>query len=332
MIRRRLVKIVISAVCAACAVFAACSMSVMAQAPGSDRNATDAPASTKAAPSQRTKISDQVKSQLIQHLKITYARYGDRTLALDLYRPKNTRKKLPGIVCIHGGGWAKGNRKHHANLAMALAARGYVAATISYRLSGEAPYPAAIHDCKAAVRWMRANAKTYGLDPKRIGAIGLSAGGHLTALLATSAGVEILEGKGGNAGVSSAVQAAVPMGAQTDLLSARIRDISATADRGAIWRQFLGGPQTERTTNYKLASPLHHLDEKDPPLAFITGENDDPSTRAQTIRSAMKKLDIDSSLKVIPGAPHPFLNRQAWFDQCIDAAVAFFDKKLKGTK
>ena len=135
--------------------------------------------------------------------------------------------QLPAVVCIHGGGWAKGNRTNHEKVAQALAARGYVAATISYRLSGEAPFPAAIHDCKAAVRFLRANAKEYGIDAEQIGAIGLSAGGHLTALLATSAGVAELEGEGGNAEFSSAIQAAVPMGAQTDLLSERTRDISA---------------------------------------------------------------------------------------------------------
>ena len=121
----------------------------------------------------------------------------------------------------------RGDRSSHANLAKALAARGYVVATISYRLSGESPFPAQIHDCKAAVRFLRANASEYGIDPDKIGAIGLSAGGHLTALLATSGGIRELEGKGGNDSYSSTIQAAVPMGAQTHLLSTRNREISA---------------------------------------------------------------------------------------------------------
>ena len=115
---------------------------------------------------------------------------------MDVYRPKGEWGQLPAVVCIHGGGWAKGDRSSHANLAKALAARGYVAATISYRLSGESPFPAQIHDCKAAVRFLRANASEYGINPDKIGAIGLSAGGHLTALLATSGGIKELEGKG----------------------------------------------------------------------------------------------------------------------------------------
>ena len=278
----------------------------------------------------RTVISEETLETLEPTLNVTYARYGDRTLEMDIYRPKESDARLPAIVCIHGGGWAKGNRKSHAKIAQALAARGYVAATISYRLSGEAPFPAAIHDCKAAVRFLRANAEKYGLDPKHIGAIGLSAGGHLTALLAASGGAAELEGDGGHADFSSAIQAAVPMGAQTDLMSTRTREISAIEERGKIWRQFLGGPQSERPDTYRLASPLHHLDKGDPPCHFITGENDDPSTHADQFRQRMNELEIADGLTIITDAPHPFLGKQKWFDIMTRSADRFFTKHLKG--
>jgi pectinesterase len=247
---------------------------------------------------------------------------------MDIHRPRDAWGKLPAVVCIHGGGWAKGNRRSHATLAQALAARGYVTATISYRLSGEAPFPAAIHDCKAAVRFLRAHADAYGIDPARIGAIGLSAGGHLTALLATSGGVPELEGDGGHPGVSSAIQAAVPMGAQTDLLAPRTRRISAQPDRGRIWRQFLGGSQQERRSTYRLASPLHHLDQSDPPCWLITGAEDDPSTQGDAFRSKLNAMGIDHGLTVIEDAPHPFLGKQVWFDQMLDAADTFFTEQF----
>ena len=292
---------------------------------------TDArPAGEVAArPDGRTEISRSTLNQLNAKRDVTYARYGDRTLQMDIYRPKGEWGALPAVVCIHGGGWAKGDRTSHAKIAQALAARGYVAATISYRLSGEAPFPAQINDCKAAVRFLRANAKTYGIKPDQIGAIGLSAGGHLTALLATSGGVKELEGKGGNAGFSSTIQAAVPMGAQTDLLSNRTREISAIEGRGKIWRQFLGGSLADQPATYRLASPLHHLDKADPPVWLITGENDDKSTHANAFRQRMKQLGLPSGLTVIPGAPHGFIGKQAWFDQMIDRAAAFFTKNLK---
>lgn len=142
-----------------------------------------------------------------------------------------------------------------------------------------APFPAQIHDCKAAVRFLRCHAKEYGIDPEHIGVIGHSAGGHLAALLATSGGIAELEGDGGNAAFSSVIQAAVPMGAQTDLLSERNTKVSASEDRGGIWRQFLTGSQSENPNTYRLASPLTHLDKTDPPCWFITGGNDDLSTR-----------------------------------------------------
>ena len=276
----------------------------------------------------RTEIPPTTLASLDTKLDVTYARYGDRTLEMDIYRPKSAWGTLPAVVCIHGGGWANGNRTSHTKIAQAVAARGYVAATISYRLSGEAPFPAAIHDCKAAVRFLRANAAKYGLDPNRIGAIGLSAGGHLTALLAASGGAAELEGNGGNASVSSAIQAAVPMGAQTDLMSERTRDISTREDRGKIWRQFLSGTLAERPDTYRLASPLHHLDEHDPPCWFITGETDDPSTHAHGFRDQQQQLGIDSGLTVIKDAPHPFLGKQVWFDEMLKVTDSFFDRHL----
>lgn len=280
-------------------------------------------------PDGQTEIPRVTVDSLNAKLDVTYARYGDRTLEMDIYRPKDAWGELPAIVCVHGGGWAKGTRANHAKVAQALAARGYVTATISYRLSGEAPFPAAIHDCKAAVRFLRANAKEYGIDETKIGAIGHSAGGHLTALLATSAGVEELEGDGGNAKFSSAIQSAVPMGAQTDFLSTRTRDISQDKDRGEIWRQFLGGSQADQPATYRLASPLQHLDKSDPPCWFITGEKDDPSTHADAFRKRLDELGLASGLTVIEDAPHPYLTKQVWFDEAINRADAFFKTTLK---
>lgn len=277
----------------------------------------------------RTLIPRTTLNELNTKLDLTYARYGDRTLEMDVYRPKSAWGSLPAIVCIHGGGWANGTRVNHAHVAQALAARGYVAATISYRLSGEAPFPAAIHDCKAAVRFLRANANELGIDSENIGAIGLSAGGHLAALLATSAAVDELEGEGGNSDFSSSIQAVVPMGAQTDLLSERTARVSSEEERGRIWRQFLSGSQQDNPASYRLASPLYHLDRNDPPCCFVTGELDDPTTHADDFRTQLSKLQIPSSLTVIENAPHPFLGKQAWFDETIETADTFFKKHLR---
>ncbi|MEZ6089902.1 MAG: alpha/beta fold hydrolase [Pirellulaceae bacterium] len=277
----------------------------------------------------RTEIPPGILTRLDAKLDVTYARYGDRTLEMDLYRPRDAWGTLPAVICIHGGGWTRGNRQGFSRLAQGLAARGFVTATISYRLSGEAPFPAAIQDCKAAVRFLRAHAEEYGIDPQRMGAIGHSAGGHLAALLATSNGIAELEGDGGHAEQSSTIQAAVPMGAQTHLLSERNATVSASEDRGGIWRRFLGGSQAEKHDTYQLASPLTHLDKNDPPCWFITGQLDDASTHADTFRTRMSDLGIRNGVTIIPDAPHPFLNKQVWFDIMLDRAVAFYREELK---
>ncbi len=274
----------------------------------------------------KTVIPQATLDQLEETLDVTFAKYGDRTLQLDIFRPKNAPGKLPAIVCIHGGGWGKGAKIHHRKVAQALAAEGYVTASVDYRLSGEAIFPAHIHDCKAAVRFLRANAKKYGIDADHIGAIGHSAGGHLAALLATSGGVAQLDGDGGNAEFSSTIQAVVPMGGQTDFMSERNREKSASA---AIWQAFLGGSQDEVPEVYRLASPLAHLDKNDPPVWLITGEKDDPSTRADSLRQKMDKLGIENGLTIIKDAPHPFTVKQIWFDQMMEAAVPFFNRTLK---
>ncbi|MEZ6130646.1 MAG: sulfatase-like hydrolase/transferase [Planctomycetaceae bacterium] len=280
----------------------------------------------------KTEIPARILDRLDAKLDVTYAQDSDQTLKMDIYRPRDAWGKLPAILCIHGGGWARGNRTSHTMVAQSLAARGFVAATVSYRLSGQAPFPAAIEDCKAAVRFLRSKADALGIAADHIGAIGLSAGGHLTALLATSGGVNELEGDGGHGEFSSTIQAAVPMGAQTDFLSERTREISASEERGAIWRQFLGGSLHERPERYRLASPLMHLDALDPPMHFITGADDDPSIRAETFRSRMNALGLRDGLLVIDKAPHAFLGRQVWFDQAMDSAADFFLSTLQPSR
>lgn len=200
--------------------------------------------------------------------------------------------------------------------------------TISYRLSGEAKFPAAIHDGKAAVRWLRANAKTFGIDGDAIGVTGMSAGGHLAALLATSGGVKELEGNGGSPAASGAVQACVAMGAQSDLASARIGELSSRPD-DPHYTPFLGGTQAQRRDLYAMASPRQQLDRNDPPLAFMCGERDDTSTRADEMRRDLMKLGVPTGLTVIPQAPHGFLGQQRAFDIAVNACAAFFTLHLK---
>ena len=157
---------------------------------------------------------------------LPYKRIGGETLTLDLYRPEKISGPLPVIIWIHGGGWNRGRKERCP--AVALVDDGFAVASVDYRLSSVAPFPAQIQDCKAAVRWLRANASTYHLDPDNVGVWGNSAGGHLAALLGTSGGVSELEGDGDNMQYSSRVQAVCDVAGPVDLRGAD--DFSAQSD------------------------------------------------------------------------------------------------------
>ncbi|MCE9564575.1 MAG: alpha/beta hydrolase [Planctomycetes bacterium] len=148
---------------------------------------------------------------------LIFATAGKTELKLDLTMPKEGDGPFPAVVVIHGGGWSAGDRGQGAFIAELQAQAGYVAATIDYRLAPAHRFPAQIEDCKASVRWLRANAKKYKIDPERIGAIGFSAGGHLACLLGTTTKDDGFDGDGGSAEQSSAVRAVVSVAGPTDL-------------------------------------------------------------------------------------------------------------------
>ncbi|HAA77855.1 TPA: lipase, partial [Candidatus Latescibacteria bacterium] len=136
---------------------------------------------------------------------LVYATVDGKDLKLDVYWHPDATKPMPLVVWVHGGAWRKGSKKNPR--AKGLLDKRYAVASVQYRLSQEAIFPAQIHDCKAAIRWLRSNAAKYKVDPDRFGVWGVSAGGHLVALLGTSGDVEELEGDLGVTGVSSRVQA-----------------------------------------------------------------------------------------------------------------------------
>jgi acetyl esterase/lipase len=187
-------------------------------------------------------------------------------------------KPRPAVVVIHGGGWLEGDKSSFASKKHGVpgnieefAELGFVAVTINYRLSGEAPFPAALEDCKCAVRWLRAHAKDYNVDPDHIGAYGNSAGGHLALLLAMTGKEDKLEGDGPYQDQSSLVQAAASDSGPVDLLyqyeQARLQEVV---------RRFMGGPpEGERAALYRKASPARRISPKTPPLLLIYGGADE---------------------------------------------------------
>src|SRR5206468_7267400 len=201
---------------------------------------------------------------------ISYVRYGDRSLQLDLYLPARPEGRLPAIVFVHGGGWRTGVRENFTPMAIYMAEHGYAAATISYRLSTEAQYPAAVQDAKAAVRWLRANAGRYGIDPQRIAIGGASAGGQIASLAGVSEGVARFEPEAGAVadadGVSDAVQAIVNIDGLSDFTAEAARkyedDPAKNPSAAGAW---FGGRYSEKTALWREASPLFYVNAHTPP-------------------------------------------------------------------
>lgn len=250
-----------------------------------------------------------------------------RRLSLDVFAPAEAEGSRPAIVMYFGGGWQNGRPALFHPLAQRLAQRGYVCVVPEYRLTREAPFPAQVHDAKAAVRWTRKFAGTIGADPGRIATMGGSAGGHLAGFLAASNGVERFEGSGDHREVSSDVQAAVVMCGPMTLLDPvvvkRVEKAAATGGTDLILEFLDGALPSRNRAAYEEASPLTHLSERSPPMLFIDGENDRPRERYTGFWKKMNGLGIDHEFELMPGGPHPFWVYAEWFEPTVDAVDGF---------
>jgi len=236
---------------------------------------------------------------------ITYAVVDDRELGLDIYMPRGVDDP-PLLVWIHGGRWLYRTKEDINTLA--LVEEGFAIASIDFRLSVDAPFPAQIHDIKAAIRFLRANAETYGYEATRIGVHGRSSGGHLTALVGVTNGVKELEGElGDHLDVSSDVQVAVSYFGASNLTT--ILDQSTPFGvmlRGPALALLLGGPMEATAELAELASPVFHVDAQDPPLLLLHGDQDPqmPINQAHELHGVYKEHELPVHLEVIHGAKH----------------------------
>ena len=231
---------------------------------------------------------------------------------LDLLVPKDhATKKRPLVIFIHGGGWLSGRKEDGHGVIRTIAATGdYVAATVNYRLTREAAWPAQIHDCKAAVRFLRGNADKYGIDSGRVGVMGISAGGHLVSVLGTSGGVSSLEGDLGTfPELSSRVQCVVNFFGPTNFLTFYGKDTSPGRIRDAdMIGPLLGRDETNLLANAKSASPVSWVSKDDAPFLTAHGTNDTlvPYAQAKEIDAALAEAGVESHLIEMTGAGHGF--------------------------
>lgn len=256
---------------------------------------------------------------------IDYAEFDGRKIQLDLYQPK-AEGTYPGIILVHGGGWVRGSRKGFTRMAIDLASRGYVVANIDYRLAKEATFPASVEDAKAAVRWLRANAGNYGVNPEKIGGIGASAGGHLIAMAALTGHSNQFNGKGNNPNTSAELQAFIVMGSGMDQV-ARAQTSPKKYMKNPI--AYFGGEYSDKPEVYALGSPINHISKQSPPVLMLDGGLDYPGQRYIGFVQRLMQNSIPHEFQIIKGAKHAEWKDAPFLPLYIDAFDRFFETYLR---
>lgn len=262
-------------------------------------------------------------------LGVQYGEVNGRALLLDLAYPRSTPGmpgplRMPAIIEVHGGGWQVGTRDIGRGLLMPL--QGFFYASIDYRMSDEAQFPAQIHDVKAAIRWLRAHADHYHIDPDRIGLWGGSAGGHLVTLAGLSADVPALEGNCGWPGYTTRVRAVAAVNPPVDMLVSE-DDWPWLYTPGGPAECLFGGPLRGHADLVRSASPLTYLTAAAPPVLLLHGTVDDivPFSQSKMLFDALQKLDVEATLVAFEGVDHALYGHtvQIW-----EYLMAFFKKHL----
>lgn len=284
-------------------------------------------------------FSSTLHAQKPAYANIEYAKVEGGSLRLDIYLPKQPKGKLPLVVWIHGGGWKYGNKSSAIQAAQLLLPKGYAVAGINYRLSQDSVFPAQLNDCKAAIRFLRANASQYNIDPERIGVWGSSAGGHLSALLGTTGGIMTsasgdismnIEGNvGGYFEYSSRIQAVCDFYGPTDFLKMDGYHLQPRSNEALL----IGGPLRKNKDRCILANPIRYVSPDDPPFFIAHGTNDPvvPFSQSDLLNKALKQAFSTNRKEVVFYPVKDAIHGGNAFnsDALLKRVVAFFDRNLK---
>lgn len=252
---------------------------------------------------------------------VVFGTGGGRDLRCDVFIPPDDNDNRMGILLVHGGGWAQGDKTQLKGYGIQLARYGYVCVCSEYRLSGESPWPAQLHDTKAALRWMRANASSLGLDANRIAISGNSAGAHLALMVAATPGDAEFEGDGGNPGIDTSVAAVVAIYAPTLLRP-------SGNSEGAIDRLF--GASDIETDVQDRASPITWARSDFPPAMLIHGNRDTtvPVNASLDMYRALVDAGAKAEMHIYEGAPHAFDSVPEFGRQVTELIALFVDRQL----
>ncbi len=252
---------------------------------------------------------------------IVYKNVNGRVLLIDVYFPKRKRKQKPAVLMIFGGGWRSGDKTHNRAMGIELANNGFVAFSPEYRLSPEAKYPAAVYDVKAAIKWIKANAREYGVDTGRIAVMGCSAGGQLAALTGATMFNPMFEEADAENWHTSSVSAVINI----DGIAAFHHPESEESGSAALW---LGGKYQEKPDNWNNASALTHLSSSMPPILFLNSSNPRFHAGRDDMIKKLDSLKIYSEVHTFEDTPHPFWFFHPWFNPMMEKIIAFIHKQF----
>lgn len=263
------------------------------------------------------------QSKLVTESGVAYAQ-ADPQQVMDIVRPGDAGRH-PAVLAIHGGGFRAGSRKGYQATCLALAQHGYLCAAADYRLAPAAPFPAAVYDVKAAVRYLRANASKLGIDTNKIGVMGGSAGGHLALFLGVTGNVPEFEGDGPNRDQSSRVSVVVDYYGPSDLTKSYGRSV----DAAEVLPLFLGGDLVHARAMHLRASPLNWVTPDAAPTLAIQGTKDRYVNYEQSvwIIDRLLAVGVEAELESIEGADHGFKGADA--ERADKRMMSFFDRYLK---
>lgn len=265
-------------------------------------------------------VKEQNDDDVIKIKDLVYKKLETRSLHLDaFYKKQNT--KLPAVILIHGGGWKSGNKSQMQIMAQAIASKGYSCFAIEYRLSPEAKYPAAIFDVKTAIKFIKANAEKFNVDPSRIAVLGCSSGGQMAALIGTTNENSAFEDKG-DWNQNAKVQAIIDM----DGILAFKHPESQEGKVASLW---LGGTYEEKPETWQQASALTHTDQNTPPILFINSDMIRFHAGRDNMIAILDKNGIYNEVQTIKNSPHSFWFFNPWFDEMINYTTQFLDKVFK---